>query len=76
MMRRGLLDHRFDILLIKDFSRLSRRNSRGLMELEELRDAGVRIISLDEEMDFPAADDWSGIQFRFLLEEMPADKAV
>ncbi|HIS51497.1 MAG TPA: recombinase family protein [Candidatus Onthomonas avicola] len=75
-MRRGLLDHRFDILLIKDFSRFSRRNIRSLMELDELRDAGVRIISVDEGVDFSTADDWCGIQFRFLLEEMPSDKVV
>lgn len=45
-MRRELMDHRKDILIIKDFSRFSRRNSRGLVELEDLRDAGVRILSL------------------------------
>ena len=28
-MRRGLMSHKYDILLIKDFSRFSRRNSRG-----------------------------------------------
>ena len=41
-MRRGLMQHKYDILIIKDFSRFSRRNSRGLVELEDLRDAGVR----------------------------------
>ena len=45
-MRRGLMSHKYDILIIKDFSRFSRRNSRGLVELEDLRDAGVRIISI------------------------------
>ena len=39
-MRRGLMQHKYDILIIKDFSRFSRRNSRGLVELEDLRDAG------------------------------------
>ena len=42
-MRRGLMQHKYDILIIKDFSRFSRRNSRGLVELEDLRDAVVRI---------------------------------
>ena len=37
-MRRGLVNHRYDILVVKDFSRFSRRNSRGLVELEDLRD--------------------------------------
>ena len=35
-MRRGLMSHKYDILIIKDFSRFSRRNSRGLVELEDL----------------------------------------
>ena len=34
-MRRGLMDHQKDILIVKDFSRFSRRNSRGLVELED-----------------------------------------
>lgn len=38
-MRRELMAHRLDILVVKDFSRFSRRNSRGLVELEDLRDA-------------------------------------
>ena len=29
----------YDILIIKDLSRFSRRNSRGLVELEDLRDS-------------------------------------
>ena len=32
-MRRGLMSHQYDILIVKDFSRFSRRNSRGLVEL-------------------------------------------
>ena len=70
-MRRGLMSHKYDILLIKDFSRFSRRNSRGLVELEDLRDAGVRIISVGDGIDFPNDDDWLKIQFQFLINEMP-----
>ena len=70
-MRRELLAHRLDILVVKDFSRFSRRNSRGLVELEDLRDAGVRIISIGDNIDFPNDDDWLKIQFQFLLNEMP-----
>ena len=70
-MRRGLLSHRYDILMVKDFSRFSRRNSRGLVELEDLRDAGVRIISIGDGIDFPNDDDWLKIQFQFLINEMP-----
>ena len=39
-MRRAMMTHQIDILVVKDFSRFSRRNSRGLVELEDLRDAG------------------------------------
>lgn len=70
-MRRGLMSHKFDILVVKDFSRFSRRNSRGLVELEDLRDAGVRIISIGDGIDFPNDDDWLKIQFQFLINEMP-----
>jgi len=70
-MRRGLVSHSYDILIVKDFSRFSRRNSRGLVELEDLRDAGVRIISIGDNIDFPNDDDWLKIQFQFLINEMP-----
>ena len=36
-MRPLLMNGYYDILMIKDFSRFSRRNSRGLVELEDLR---------------------------------------
>ena len=70
-LRRGLMSHKYDILIVKDFSRFSRRNSRGLVELEDLRDAGVRIISIGDNIDFPNDDDWLKIQFQFLINEMP-----
>ena len=70
-MRRGLVSHKYDILVVKDFSRFSRRNSRGLVELEDLRDAGARIISIGDGIDFPNDDDWLKIQFQFLINEMP-----
>ena len=70
-MRKGLMSHQYDILVVKDFSRFSRRNSRGLVELEDLRDAGARIISIGDNIDFPNDDDWLKIQFQFLINEMP-----
>ncbi len=70
-MRRELMTHQMDILIVKDFSRFSRRNSRGLVELEDLRDAGVRIISIGDGIDFPNDGDWLKIQFQFLINEMP-----
>lgn len=70
-MRKSLICHKYDILIVKDFSRFSRRNSRGLVELEDLRDKGVRIISIGDNIDFPNDDDWLKIQFQFLINEMP-----
>ena len=70
-MWRGLMAHRYDILVVKDFSRFSRRNGRGLVELEDLRDAGVRIVSIGDAIDFPNDDDWLKIQFQFVINEMP-----
>ena len=70
-LRAGLMRREYDILVVKDFSRFSRRNSRGLVELEDLRDAGVRIISIGDNIDFPNDDDWLKIQFQFLINEMP-----
>ena len=74
-MRPLLMGHTYDILVVKDFSRFSRRNSRGLVELEDLRDAGVRIISIGDSIDYPTYDDWTAIQFRFLVNEMPVTDA-
>ena len=70
-LRKGLLNHTYDILVVKDFSRFSRRNSKGLGELEDLRDAGIRIISIGDGIDFPNDDQWLNIQLRFLMNEMP-----
>lgn len=70
-MRRELMTRQKEILVVKDFSRFSRRNSRGLVELEDLRDAGVRIISIGDGIDYPHDDDWLKIQFQFLINEMP-----
>ena len=74
-MRPLLLRGHYQILIVKDFSRFSRRNSRGLVELEDLRDAGVRILSIGDGIDYPTFDDWTAIQFRFLINEMPVTDA-
>ena len=71
VLRKKLFRGEYDILIIKDFSRFSRRTSRGLVELEDLRDAGMRIISIGDGIDFPTSDEWMAIQFRFLVNEMP-----
>lgn len=70
-MRSKLLSGEYNILVVKDFSRFSRRNSLGLLELETLRDAGVRIISIGDNIDYPTKDEWMLIQFKFLMNEFP-----
>ena len=70
-MRPKLLSGEYTILVVKDFSRFSRRNSLGLLELETLRDAHVRIISVGDAIDYPTKDDWMLIQFKFLMNEFP-----
>ena len=70
-MRTKLFTGASTVLIVKDFSRFSRRNSLGLLELEKLRDAGVRIISINDGIDYPTKDDWMLIQFKFLMNEFP-----
>ena len=70
-MRRQLMKGTAKTLIVKDFSRFSRRNSLGLLELETLRDAGIRIISIGDSIDYPTRDDWMLIQFKFLMNEFP-----
>ena len=74
-MRRYIVAGRYDILIVKDLSRFSRRNSKGLVELEDLRDMGMRIIAVLDGIDYPKNDDWLSIQFHFLLNEMPVTDA-
>ena len=71
ILRKKMFRREYDILIVKDFSRFSRRTSRGLVELEDLRDVGMRIISIGDGIDYPTSDDWTAIQFRFLINEMP-----
>ena len=75
IMRRKLIRGEHQILIVKDFSRFSRRNSKGLVELEDLRDSGVRIIAIGDGIDYPTCDEWVQIQFRFLINEMPVTDA-
>ena len=70
-MRKELTSGETRILIVKDFSRFSRRNSLGLLELETLRNVEVCIISIDDSIDYPIRDDWILIQFKFFMNEIP-----
>ena len=74
-MRKQLSNGKFDILIINDFSRFSRRNGAGLVELEELRDMGIRIVAISNGVDYPTNDDWLKIQIHFFVNEMPVTES-
>ena len=42
-----------------------------MVELEALRDEGIRIIAIGDNIDYPTNDDWLRIQIYFLMNEMP-----
>ena len=71
IMRQKLMQRQYDILIVKDLSRFSRRNSYGQVELETLRDQGIRFIAIGDNVDIPTHDDWFRVQFYFLINEMP-----
>lgn len=71
IMRKELMYGKSKILIVKDFSRFSRRTSLGLWELEQMRDCGVRIISIMDGCDYPTHDDWLSISIRFMTNELP-----
>ena len=70
-MRPLLLNGTYDMLIVKDLSRFSRRNSKGLAEIEDLKEAGLRIIAIGDGVDYPTYDDWMKIQMHFFINEMP-----
>ena len=76
-MRPKLMNNYYDILIIKDLSRLSRRNSEGLLEVEKLRDAGIRLIAESDGIDYSLEhqEQWQLIQFKFMLNETPVTDA-
>lgn len=71
-MRKMLFLHNYDILIVKDLSRFSRRTGKGLSEFEDLAEAGIRIISISESIDYPTKkDDLIKIKLYFFVNEMP-----
>ena len=70
-MRKKLFAGHYDMIIVKDLSRFSRRNGAGLVELEAIRDEGIRFIAIGDNIDYPTYDDWLKIQVYFLLNEMP-----
>lgn len=74
-MRAKLFAGEYDILIVKDLSRFSRRTSRGLVEFEDLCEKNIRIIAIGDGVDYPAHDDAMKIKIYFFVNEMPVTDA-
>ena len=70
-MKENLLSGKSKIIIVKNFSRFSRRTSLGLWELEQMRDKGIRIISIMDSVDYPTDNNWQLIAMHFVFNEMP-----
>lgn len=75
-LRPKLMRGEYDILIVKDLSRFSRRTS-GLGEFEQLVESGLRFISIGDGIDFyqDHTDDWMKIKLYFFVNEMPVTDA-
>ena len=74
-MRRLLLENQYDILIVKDLSRFSRRTGKGLAEFEDLIEKNIRIIAIGDGVDYPLKSDWMKIKLYFFVNEMPVTDA-
>ena len=70
-MRPKLLSGEYDIIIVKDLSRFGRRTSHGLNEFEKIVTAGVRFISIAENIDYSLdkKEQWMTIYFYFVINE-------
>ena len=76
-LRPKLMNGEYDILILKDLSRFSRRTGKGLAEFEDLVENNLRIISIGESIDYEEGktDDWLQIKLYFFVNEMPVTDA-
>ncbi|MBR4063366.1 MAG: recombinase family protein [Clostridia bacterium] len=76
-LRPKLLRGEYDILIVKDLSRFSRRTGKGLAEFEDLAEHDVRIIAIGDGVDYyqDHTDDWMKIKLYFFVNEMPVTDA-
>ena len=66
-MRPLLMNGEYEILIVNDLARFSRRNSKGLAELENLCEHSIRFISIDDAIDYPTYDEWQQLTIKFLF---------
>ena len=76
-LRPKLLRKDYDILIVKDLSRFSRRTGKGLAEFEDLSEHDIRIIAIGDGVDYypDHTDDWMKIKLYFFVNEMPVTDA-
>lgn len=67
-LREKLFNKEYDILIFKDLSRFSRpENKEALKELKTIAESGVRIIAIDNHIDYDidTPDEWWRVLFYF-----------
>lgn len=71
-LRPKLYNNYYDILIVKDLSRFSRRNGEGLYEFEKIAKSGTRIIAIGDDVDYSIdhTDDWMKVKVYFFVNEM------
>lgn len=76
-LRPQLLAGKYDVLIVKDLSRFSRRTGKGLAEFEDLAEQGIRLIAIGDGVDYypEHTDDWMKIKLYFFVNEMPVTDA-
>lgn len=76
-LRPKLMRGEYDILIVKDLSRFSRRTGKGLAEFEDLAEKDIRIIAIGDDVDYyqDHIDDWMKIKLYFFVNEMPVTDA-
>ncbi len=76
-LRPKLFRGEYDILIVKDLSRFSRRTGKGLAEFEDIAESDIRIIAIGDGVDYSQerTDDWLKIKLYFFVNEMPVTDA-
>ena len=76
-LRPKLMRGDYDILIVKDLSRFSRRTGKGLAEFEDLAEKDIRIVAIGDGVDYyrDHTDDWMKIKLYFFVNEMPVTDA-
>ncbi len=76
-LRPKLMRGDYDILIVKDLSRFSRRTGKGLAEFEDLVEHDLRIIAIGDGVDYyqDHTDDWMKVKLYFFVNEMPVTDA-